>query len=108
MLDKVHFKSLDGNVTTVTFGNDGEMHIRNEVEVQEILDQNTTIRNAHGKGVPKKNGQWRHVARLPLATYTDLVQKKVISLDDSVDRQRFRRWLNDPDNRAFRASEGRV
>jgi hypothetical protein len=105
--DQIYFDSFDGNRTTVTFGEDG-MHIRNEVEVQDIIDQNTVIRNAHGKGIPRKSGAWRHVARLPLATYTDLVQQRVINLDDSVDRKRFRQWLNDKDNRAFRASEGRV
>ena len=51
----------------------------------------------HGDGIGRK------VASIPLDIWMSL-QKQGITRD----RKAFRRWLNDPDNRAFRTSPGIV
>jgi hypothetical protein len=45
----------------------------------------------------------KFAARIPLAIYEDLVRRGIAN-----DSRKFKRWLNDPDNRAFRVWQGRV
>ena len=106
-MDSMKFVAKDGAVTEVNFGEDGVMHVQNYVDAQEITDQNTIIRNAHGKGIPSNKDEWRHVARIPLLAYMTQRQQGIIS-EHSGDHARFRAWLNSRDNAAFRTSEGRV
>ena len=48
-------------------------------------------------------GEWSKVASLPLSVYYDLKQQGILD-----DRARFKKWLNDPDNKAFRVWQGRL
>lgn len=49
------------------------------------------------------------VATIPLTVLMELSKKGIVSAGGAVlDKAAFARWLNDPDNRAFRTREGRV
>jgi len=51
----------------------------------------------------QKHGEWSKIASIPLSIYFELKKEGVID-----DRKRFKKWLNDPDNRYFRTREGTV
>ena len=48
-------------------------------------------------------GELSQVASIPLNIYYDLKKRGIID-----DKKKFRAWLNDPDNRAFRTRPGQV
>ena len=48
-------------------------------------------------------GEWSKVASLPLSVYYDLKKQGVLD-----DRNAFKKWLNDPDNKYFRTRSGRI
>ena len=67
--------------------------------MDEIIDENKRRLNGH-------HGKWddgKLVARLPIALWADLKKKGIVD-----DKQAFKRWLNDPDNRFFRTRPGKV
>lgn len=75
--------------------------IRVEQDVTRILDANKAeFNDDHGR---HGDGLGRKVASIPLGIYMDLRKRGIVQ-----DRKAFRRWLNDPDNAAFRTSPGRV
>jgi hypothetical protein len=101
--------AFDGTVTEINVNEAaGVVHISNKLDVSDLLDANTVIRNEVGKARPRNKDEWHHVGRIDLMTYLALKQQGIIGDDDSVDQKRFRQWLNDRDNRGFRVSEGNV
>lgn len=52
---------------------------------------------------PHGDGLGRRVASIPLTVWMDLRRKGIVQ-----DPKAFARWLNDPDNRAFRTAPGVV
>lgn len=54
-------------------------------------------------------GDLHHVASIPQVMIMQLAQQKILSAGGRIlDEKRFRRWLNDRDNRAFRTKPGKV
>jgi hypothetical protein len=106
--DEYRIKSLDGALTTLKAHADGSLTVRNSWDIEDLLDANRAARNDVGKGLPGKTDQWRKVASIDMLTYLKLQEDGIIGARDQVDPKRFRKWLNDRDNRAFRASEGTV
>lgn len=103
------YVATDGSKTRIDFGDDGVMRVRNRVDVEPIIDLNTSIRNLVGRDVGKRNkDEWRRVASIDMITYLQLLREGIIGADDCVDQKRFRAWLNDRDNCKFRMSEGVV
>jgi len=49
------------------------------------------------------SGDWHRVASLPLNVLLQLQEQGIAQ-----DEQAFRRWLNDPDHRAYRTKPGKV
>lgn len=49
------------------------------------------------------HGEWSKVASLPLTVYHQLKTEGVID-----DPKRFKKWLNDKDNRYFRTRQGKI
>lgn len=45
----------------------------------------------------------RHLAKIPLTIYTELGRQGILG-----DKERFRKWLNDPDNKVWRVAGGKV
>lgn len=75
------------------------------IESRQVLDERLHINrdefNAHS-AFTKRGDMWK-VASIPLVVYEDLVKQGIAQ-----DPERLRRWLNDPDNRFFRTTPGKV
>ena len=70
-------------------------------DVSDIIARNRASANDVDKHKPW--GEWSKVASLPLSIYYDLKQQGILD-----DKKRFKKWLNDPDNKYFRTRGGRI
>jgi len=77
----------------------GRVYLELIQDVSEIVEANHALYNL-SDGVPRY-GDMKRVASIPMVVYTDL-QRRGIAQDPAA----FKRWLNDPDNRAFRTLPG--
>ena len=90
-----------------------KIHVENyqaKADIKEILDANKVAQNegAYKSNVLKEAKGYR-VARLPNIIVHQLAKQKIMSPNgDILDHVRFKRWLNDSDNRAFRVWTGTV
>jgi len=77
-------------------------------KADKIIDRNRVERNAYQKGSMIGNTQqhWHKVADIPEILYHELCQKFGKPTRDNW--KDWSKWLNDPDNRFFRTTEGRV
>ena len=82
---------------------DEQIHIQHSEDVSDLIDQNRFLASHSPTELTNKKSGWRWVARLPLTQYMEL--KRQGKLDDP---KAFKRWLNDPDHRAFRVAGGKV
>ena len=94
--------------TFMHFENDGSTHISTEQDVTKIIDNNKNQANDYQKGQMIGNTQkhFQEVANIPLAVYFDLKEKLGDPSRDPEARKKWKVWLNDPDNRAFRTGGG--
>lgn len=79
----------------------GEAVIEKRTNIEPILADNYELRRdetPHGK-----DGLGRLEARVPPIIYWDLVKKGITR-----NQRELKRWLNDPANKVFRTSTGRV
>ena len=65
------------------------------------------------KAVVNDNTGWKgdlhHVAHIPLSILMQLAQQGIVSVAGQIlDDKRYRAWLNDPANDAFRVKRGRI
>ena len=76
--------------------------------VGEIIKDNKINRNLRNTHARYRDGL-EHVARIPLVILEDLAKKGIITTGGVIlDHKRFKQWMNDSDNRAFRTREGVV
>jgi len=80
---------------------DGSVTYRTDTVVDPIIDRNAAQRNLSQKGWA---GDWHMIASVPKAILWDELMPASLQGDDKY----LSKWLNDPDNRAFRTKEGRV
>ena len=86
---------------------EGKIHIETTQDVQPVLEENKIRRNL-GEFHNKKK-EWYHAASIPLVVVQQLVKKGIMHPHGAVkDKARFKKWVNDPDNRAFRIWQGNV
>ena len=67
-----------------------------EVDMTQLVENNKALRELH----PERSTN-KLVARVPMTVY----EKAIIEDWDESD---WKKWLNDPDNRAFRVWDGRI
>ncbi len=83
-----------------------EYAIETQQDVTEIVRENKENYNLRG------GERWKyfqnHVAQIPTSVYYDLVRKGIIDEKNDPEMERFKRWLNDSDNRVFRTRPGRI
>lgn len=93
----------DGFVPTIYHTDDyGNIElIERQDDIGELLKQNEIMRNDWDGYSPSRN--MRHVAEIPTVVY-EHIQKLGITDDP----KKFKAWLNDPDNKMFRVTDGRV
>lgn len=77
----------------------GEYAVETVQDVTKIAEANKRQSNSAGG----KWGEMAKVASIPLSVYYDLKRRGII--DDPV---AMRKWLNDPDNFAFRTRAGKL
>ena len=70
--------------------------VNTEVDVEQLVKHNAELQELH----PRRSTN-KLVARVPLTIYEQ-------SVHENWDEDRWKRWLNDPDNAAFRIWPGRV
>ena len=80
---------------------DDQIVIATSQDVTSIVEANKRSANAIDKH--HKHGEWSKVASIPMSIYHKLKQQGIA--DDPV---RFKRCLNDPDNKYFRTRGGTV
>ena len=80
---------------------DDKIIISETQDVTNIIEMNKRSANEIDKHQPY--GEWSKVASIPLTLYYDLKRQGIVD-----DPARFKKWLNDPDNKFFRTRGGRV
>lgn len=79
---------------------DGSFTITTEQDVTDIIEVNEYRRlNTEYK----RKAEWRQVASIPMNVYAKLQQDGIVD-----DEPRFRKWLDDRDNRFFRTNDERL
>jgi len=76
-----------------------EAIISKEQNVNHIIEAN----KADFNDAPKRWGDFTHVGRIPLNVYYDLKEKGILD-----DQEALAKWLNDPNNMAWRVRPGTV
>jgi hypothetical protein len=97
-------------VTRIETNDLGEIAVTHVEDIGDVLEANKRQALDFGKGFGRNKDEWRHLARIPMTVYVELIKQKVISEDGATvtDPAAFKRWLNDRDNLFFRTSEGKV
>ena len=86
---------------------EGKIHIETTQDIQPVLEENKIRRNLGEFHNKKKD--WYHAASIPLVVVQQLVKKGIMHPHGAVkDKARFKKWVNDPDNRAFRIWQGNL
>ena len=80
---------------------DDSIVIATSQDVTSIIEANKRSANAIDKH--HKHGEWSKVASIPLSIYYQLKEQGIAD-----DPARFKRWLNDSDNKFFRTRGGTV
>ena len=89
-----------GIVTSFHYDADkDEAVIQKSQDVSAIIEANKAEFNA----APERWGEWSKVGSIPLSVYYELERKGILQ-----DQKALAKWLNDPDNRAFRTRPGTI
>lgn len=79
----------------------GDIIVENVSDVEDIVELNKASFNQTKRH--DSYGEMEQVASIPMVIFMDLQARGVLD-----DEKAFRKWLNDPDNRAFRTRPGKV
>jgi hypothetical protein len=94
--------AADGTIARVLHADDrdpfGDFAIETIEDVEPLLESVKVLREDH-----KSRGDMKHVARIPVTIY-----EKAIREGWANDQAAWARFLNDPDNAAFRVWTGRL
>lgn len=90
----------EGRVQTRVYdgAHEGEVIVDEREYIGDILDLNSEQRS-YGHARKYKEGLGEHVARIPMTIATKLQHEGIMQ-----DPQRFKKWLDDPDNAVFRTN----
>lgn len=94
---------LAGTETIFHWSPEGRIIIQKRQRVDPILEMNRAQRVLTDRHTPWGNQLARTVASLPVSTYWDLKQRGIID-----DPKRFKAWINDSANEAFRTRVGLI
>lgn len=87
---------------TGIFKGQDSLTIYREEDVTELVERNRALYNSYdGRRARWKNPAMNWVASIPPTVYLDLMRKGILQ-----DKKAFDRWLDDPDNQAFRTRPG--
>tara|TARA_A100001388_G_C28764714_1_gene499980 strand:- start:78 stop:410 length:333 start_codon:yes stop_codon:yes gene_type:complete len=96
--------------TFMHFENDGSRFVTTEQDVTEIVDFNNEQSKEYKKGSMIGNTQkhYLEVANIPLTVYQDLIQRFGDPSKNPEAKKKWKVWLNDSNNRAFRTGGGHI
>ena len=87
-----------------------KIHIEDSQDISQILAQNKREANDQAykfKGF--QDAKMYKVAEIPLIVVQELAQRGIMNYNGTVrDKERMKKWLNDPDNKYFRIYKGNV
>lgn len=79
--------------------------IETQQDITNIIELNKAVVNDNAGW----RGEFHHVAHIPLSILMDLAQKQIVTTGGQIlDEKKFRAWINDSANSAFRVKRGRV
>lgn len=79
--------------------------VESRQDISGIIEVNKALQN----DAPARWGDLTHVASIPLVVLAELQRQGIVQMDGHVqDQERFRTWLNSPDNKFFRTKLGKV
>lgn len=79
--------------------------IETRQDITDIIELNKAVVNDNTGW----KGEFHHVAHIPLSILMQLAQQQIVTVAGQIlDHKKFRAWLNDPSNSAFRVKRGRV
>lgn len=83
----------------------GGFTIETVQDVEPLLEVNKALAN----DAPLRWGEWTHVASLPSVIVIELTKQGIMAGPGHIaDPPRFKKWLNDRNNRLFRTRHGHV
>ena len=89
-----------GIVTKFHYDADNDEAVIEKVQdVSSIIEAN----KAEFNSAPERWGEWTKVGSIPLSVYYELERQGILQ-----DQKALAKWLNDPDNRAFRTRPGTI
>lgn len=98
---------LNGDVSRsiVTHESDpeGQFHIHTQQDLEPVIAEAAALRDFHAHIGHRKSRNMIPVAEIPLMIYEQAMREGWAN-----DEAAWKRWLNDPQNRLFRITEGRV
>jgi hypothetical protein len=86
---------------TVLASDTDAVRIYSEQDVTDVLEDNKSFYNSTDERA--RWGEMTRVASIPTSVYYDLKRRGLVD-----DKEKFKAWMNDPDNRLFRTRPGRV
>ena len=92
-------KDLKAEFITESVGRDDKIVYHTQQNVEPVLEHVKHIKDT----TVKQGMDMRHVAEVPMVIY-----QKAMREGWSNDEKAWKRWLNNPDNKAFRTWEGKV
>ena len=106
-------KTLHNGITSTSFVDDGDQLIIAESQnITNVIEQNKKeyAQSTSSKGWDGENvfGSKNKVASIPLVVLADLEKQGIMRGFHVVDMNRFKAWLNNPDNQVFRTRQGRI
>ena len=92
-------KDLKAEFITESVGRDDKIVYHTQQNVETVIEHVKHIKDT----TVKQGMDMRHVAEVPMVIY-----QKAMREGWSNDEKAWKRWLNNPDNKAFRTWEGKV
>ena len=106
MADRTQY-SNDGEVTRTLITESSEPEttfgIHTAQDLEPVIDTVSTLREAHSVIGHRKSSQMVPVAEIPMIIYEQAMRE---GWQD--DQEKWRLWLNDPQNKVFRITDGKI
>tara|TARA_X000000950_G_scaffold49963_1_gene58724 strand:- start:2102 stop:2440 length:339 start_codon:yes stop_codon:yes gene_type:complete len=112
MTKKISIDNSESVIKSKIHLDEGEkkVHIEDSQDISKILNQNKREANDQAykfKGF--QDAKMYKVAEIPLIVVQELAQKGIMNYNGTIrDKDRMKKWLNDPDNKYFRIYKGNI
>lgn len=106
-------KTLSNGITQTSFADDGDqLIIAQSQDITGVIESNKReyAQSMNNRGWDGENvfGAKNKVATVPLVVFAELEKQGITRGFQVLDEDRFKAWLNNPDNQVFRTRQGRI